>query len=125
MDVESPEHLERFRDHRGIMAVLLRMDPDPGYGEARFERSPANRAYWPPIIQLAESFQRAGQAADTSRAIEVYGQPCRLLAVRTAEAPTAPFAIAVVAGAAEPEEEVIGLLRAVCHDYWFGSTFFK
>ncbi len=21
--------------------------------------------------------------------------------------------------------KVIGLLRAVCHDYWFGSTFFK
>ena len=125
MDVESPGHLERFRDHRAIKAVLLRMDPDPAYGEARFERSATNPDSWPPIWQLAARFRAAGTVVEASEGVAAYGQPCWLLSVRTSSSGSSPFAIAGVAGPEPPGDDVIGLLRGVCQDYWFGSTFFK
>lgn len=125
MDVGSPKHLERLRGEPAVKAALFRLDPDPAFGEARFERSSKNAAYWPPISQLAERFFAAGSVVPLTEGIRVYGRPCWLLAVPIAASPTSPFVIALASAEGPPSEALATFLREVCHDFWYGSSFFK
>jgi len=125
MDVQSPEHLERLRDQIAFKAALLRRHPDPAVGEARFERSPKNTHYWPPIEQLAAHFAASGLVQETLEEHTLYGRPCWLLATSLAPSPNSPYAIAVAAADSAPPDALLSLLRDVTHDYWYGSSFFK
>ena len=125
MDVESPKHLERFRDQPEIKAVLLRFGPEPPAAEARFERAAKNTLYWPPIETLARRFVAAGRADETREAQRVYGRSCWLLAACVSPAADSPFAIAMADAEGAPAEALLELLRKVSEDYWYGSYFFK
>jgi hypothetical protein len=125
MDVESPEHLERFRDRPEVKAVLLREGPQSGSTEARFERAAKNTLYWPLIDRLDERFRAIGQGEEVREEHELYGRRCWLLATVLSPAPGAAYAIAVAAADGEPAQAMVALLQSVSHDYWFGSEFFK
>jgi hypothetical protein len=124
MDIESPKHLERFRDRPEIKAVLLRLQPS-ATTEARFERSARNVHYWPFIESLSARFLAAGQSAEIRQPIEVYGRSCWLIATTLGTPDKAPYAVAVTAADGVAPEVLIALLRDVSEDYWFGSSFFK
>ena len=125
MDVESPKHLERFRDQPEIKAVLLKLGPESDAAEARFERAAKNALYWPPIEALAGRFIATGRARETHEAQRVYGRSCWLLATALTPNAGAPFAIAMADAEGAPVETLLALLRKVSEDYWYGSYFFK
>lgn len=125
MDVESPRHLERFRDQPEIKAALLRAGPTTADTEARFERSTRNTDYWPPILALSSRFLATGRSESLQEPIEVYGRPCWLLATTMGPAETGPYAIALAAADGASSEDLMRLLLDVSHDYWHGSYFWK
>ena len=125
MDVESPKHLERLRDLPEIKVALLRMSVAADSSEARFERTAKGTLYWPPVRSLATHFAGAAQPSEIRTPITVYGRSCWLLATMLAPAASAPYVIAVAAADGAEMEAIIGRLREVSHDYWYGSYFFK
>lgn len=125
MDVESPKHLERFRDQREIKAVLLRSEPADPSTEVRFERSARNSHYWPFIESLSSRFLAAGRSEEIRQPLEVYGRACWLIATALGSPDKAPYAIAITAADGVAVEVLIALLQDVSHDYWHGSSFFK
>ncbi len=125
MDVESPEHLERLRELPQIKFALLRLRAGSP-PEIRFERSARNTAYGPPVEALAADFIAARQPRELCTHIEVYGRPCWLIATLLVPRTDSPYAIAIAAADDGADlETLVGRLRQVCHDYWYGSTFFK
>lgn len=125
MDVESAEHLERLRDLPQIKVALLRIWVETA-SEIRFERSARNAHYWPPVDALASDFIATQQPRETCTTIEVYGQPCWLISTLLAPTASSPYVIAITAADDGADlDTLIGRLRQVCHDYWYGSTFFK
>lgn len=125
MDVESPEHLERLRDRPEIKAALLYLHPVLPSTPVWFERSAKNALYRDAIEGLAARLRATGRVEDGDERLELYGRPCRLLTTLLAPSAESPFAFAVVSAEGAPIEALQTLLRAVTHDYWFGSTFFK
>ena len=125
MDIESLEHLERFRDQHEVKVALLRLRPDSVEPEARFERASKNTLYWPAVNDLANHFLSVGHASEVQEQREFYGRPCWLLATALAPAADAPYAIAIAAADGTPVEAIVALLQRVSRDYWFGSRFFK
>ena len=125
MDVESPRHLERLRDQPEIKAALLREQATPAATEVRFERSPRNTQYWPPIETLGARFLEAGRPASACDPIEVYGRPCWLLATALHPSTASPYAIAVASAEGAPVATLLALLRSVSEDYWHVSFFWK
>ena len=125
MDVESPKHLERLRDQPEIKAALLRQWVSPTATEARFERSPKNALYWPPILTREARLLSAGRAEDACEHIHLYGRPCWLVVAALDPSPKAAYAIAVASAEGAPVETLLTLLRSVSHDYWHGSYFWK
>lgn len=125
MDVESPKHLERFRDQREIKAVLLRLQPSDPTTEIRFERSARNSDYWPFIESLAARFVAAGRAEEIRQSLEVYGRACWLIETAFGQVEKAPYAIAITAADGVAVDVLVALLQDVSHDYWHGSSFFK
>lgn len=125
MDVQSPEHLERFRNQPEIKAVLLRAGPAQQDAEARFERVPKNTAYWPAILSLSSRFVSAGRSEEVRAPHEAYGRACWLLATTMGPPENGPYAIAVAAADGAPMEELQALLLDVSRDYWHGSYFWK
>jgi len=123
MDVESPRHLERLRAEPEIKAVLLRERPTAGASECRFERSARNKAYWPPIEELAASILASGRVDEACRPVTIYGRACWLIA--TALDPLGPYAVAVAAADGASVDDLTAVLRKVTDNYWFGSYFFK
>lgn len=125
MDVESPEHLERLRDLPQIKVALLRIwvETPPA---VRFERSARNTDYWPPVEALAADFIATQQPRETCTDIDVYGRPCWLISTLLAPKASSPYAIAITAADDGADlDTLVGRLRQVCHDYWYGSHFFK
>ena len=125
MDVESPKHLERLRDQPEFKAALLRLQPTPTATEARFERAAKNTLYWPPIEKLSARFLANGRSEEIRETRSFYGRPCWLLAIALAEAPDAPYSIAVAAADGASVDVLVALLQDVSADYWHGSYFFK
>lgn len=125
MDIESPDHLERLRAEGAIKAVCLVERPGGGGRTVRFERSAKNRLYWPLIEERLALLLGSAQVEDAAEVREVYGQACVVLVVSLRPGTAAPFAVAVVAGDREVAGSVVGVIRDVTRDYWFGSTFFK
>lgn len=125
MDVESPRHLERFRDQPEIKAALLRAGPTAADTEARFERSARNTDYWAPILALSSRFLATGRSEALREPIEVYGRPCWLIATSMGPAETGPYSIALAAADGASSEDLVRLLLDVSHDYWHGSYFWK
>jgi len=125
VDVESPKHLERLRDQPEIKAALLCEQASPTAPEVRFERSPKNTLYWPPIESLAAGFLGVGRPAPVCEPIQLYGRPCWLLATALSPARESPYAIAVASAEGAPVATLLALLRRVSDDYWNGSHFWK
>lgn len=125
MDVQSPAHLERFRNQPEIKAVLLRQWALPMAPETRFERSPKNSLYWPPIQSLAARLLSAGRAEDGCECLDLYGRPCWLMVATLDPSPKAAYAIAVASAEGASVDTLLALLRSVSHDYWHGSYFWK
>lgn len=125
MDIESPKHLERFRDQPEVKVALLRLRPDSVEPEARFERTSRNTLYWPAVNDLAQKILAVGHAEEVRENREFYGRPCWLLATSLAPTGGAPYAIAVAAADGISVEALIAMLQSVSRDYWFGSYFFK
>jgi hypothetical protein len=125
MDIQSPKHLERFRDQPEIKAVLLRSFLSATANEARFERAAKNSLYWPPIDNLESRILLNNHIVEVQEAHQIYGRPCWLLGTSLTSSPNAPFLIAIVAADGTPVTALLTLLNEVSHDYWYGSTFFK
>ncbi|MEP6833663.1 MAG: hypothetical protein ABJB74_09720 [Gemmatimonas sp.] len=125
MDVGSPEHLERLRDRPEVKAALLRLIAVPESAEVRFERTPKNVVYWPPIESLSERILSSGCVTEVREPIVLYGRPCVVVATGLAASPKTPYAIAVVSADGAPVESLVKVLQDVCRDYWYGSYFFK
>jgi len=125
LDVESPKHLERFRDQHEIKAVLMREEPSDASTEVRFERSARNSNYWPFIESLSARFLAARRSEETRQSLEVYGRACWLIATALGPPDKGPYAIAVTAADGIAVEVLVALLHDVSHDYWHGSSFFK
>ena len=125
MDVESPKHLERFRDQHEIKAVLLRLEPTDASSEVRFERSARNSDYWPFIETLAARFLASGRSTEIRESVEVYGRLCWLIATTLSPSGKAPCVIAITAADGASADVLGALLRDVSDNYWFGSSFFK
>lgn len=125
MDVESPEHLERLRDLKPIKVALLVFRAGPSRQVARFERTARNPDYWPFIEAVHAQIAATGAAQESCTSITVYGQPCWLICTLNAPRPDSHFSLAVVSAEGADLENVVTRLRAVCQDYWYGSSFFK
>lgn len=125
MDIESPDHLLRLRDLPQIKAALLRSWLAHDAREARFERAAKNRLYWPPIENLSRRFLDSGHSEQICEGYQIYGQPCWLLAIALAPSPKSAYVIALTGADGASADELLALLRSVCHDYWHGSDFFK
>lgn len=125
MDTRSPEHLEPLRFRTEIKAVLLRRAATPDAAEIRFEREEKDEAYWTPINERLSMILAEGAPKSSTSSLEVYGCPCVLLVVPLVEVRLSPFAIAVMTDPRGPVDDVRALLHRACHDYWYGSYFFK
>lgn len=126
MDVESPEHLERLRDLKPIKAALLLFRADSPKQQARFERTARNPDYWPHLEALHAQFVAAGAPQESCTPITVYGQACWLISTLNAPRPDSHFSIAVASAVEGADvDSIVTRLRAVCGDYWYGSSFFK
>ena len=125
MDVESLVHLERLRDQPDVKAALLVLQVVEPDRSVRFERAAKNTEYWAPIQSVLQRFSAQGAIEEFREPVTIYGRPCTLIATARAPRDSAPFAIAVVASDGEPIEKIAALLRDVCYNYWYGSSFFK
>ena len=125
MDAESPIHLERLRACPEYKVAMLRMGLAASKDQVRFDRAPGNTSYWPPLLALLDRLQQAGAPAEVREPIEIYERPCLLIATSLTPSPIAPCALAVVAADGEHVEVLAERLRDVCHDYWYGSYFWK
>ena len=125
MDVESPEHLERLRDLKPVKVALLQFHVEmPGRG-VRFERSARNAAYWPHVEALHARQVTAMRADEGRSSLVVYGRDCWLISTLLAPRHDSPFALAVATADGVDADDIVTTLRSVCHDYGYGSTFFK
>ena len=106
-----------------MKAVLLRERPAAGASECRFERTARNKAYWPPIEELAANILASGRVDEACRPVTIYGRACWLIV--TALNPLGPYAVAVTAADGASIADLTSVLRSVTDDYWHGSYFFK
>jgi hypothetical protein len=125
VDVESPKHLEKLRDHPEIKAAFLSFQVAMPEMTAEFERAPKNTMYWPPIRELVRRFAESGAPSEMRDEIEVYGQRCWLISTLFAERPDSPYAVAVTDATGAGADELIAALRRALDQYWNGSYFWK
>lgn len=125
MDVKSPEHLERLRNQPEFKVAVLRFVASEDSEFVRFERSAKNTDYWPLVEALDKRIIEAKDLSGVAETVEVYNRSCWLLAVSLAPTQGSPYAVALAAADGESIDKLVLLLKSVCHDYWYGSYFWK
>jgi hypothetical protein len=125
MDVESTSHLDRLRSQSEVKATMLCLGVATSDRVARFERKASNSLYWRPILELQAQFSSAGTPREVVQNVTVYGRSCWIMACTLSPSENSPYAISVASADGVSVTELQTLLRSVCHDYWYGSTFFK